>query len=251
LPAAATRTGVVAIEGHPAAPDATGAFTVRVPVRSVFTHFAISGPVVPRRQIVDIAKCKNCHGVLTVHGNNRTDEPQVCVVCHNPNATDVPFRLASDGPETTIDFKYMIHAIHGTKRRQAPFVVIGRGHSINDFTDVQFPAEPSDCNVCHLPGTNALPLAPTVLGTTVNTRSLLTAGAPVVNNDPTDDLNITPMASVCSSCHDSAKARNHMVRNGASFAALQQQIDAGVIRERCGNCHARGMDKDVLRVHHH
>jgi OmcA/MtrC family decaheme c-type cytochrome len=251
LPSTATGTGVAALEGHPAERDASGAWTIRTPVKSVYKYFAISGPVVARRQIVDVAKCKNCHGTLTLHGNNRTDEPLVCVICHNPNATDVPFRQAADGPEAPIDFKYMVHAIHGTKRRQTPFVIIGRGHSINDFSDVRFPAEPSDCTVCHLPGTNALPLGSNVLGTTIVTQSTLRDGPPIVNNDPADDLNITPMAAVCSACHDSTENRRHMESRGASFAALQQQIASGVVRERCGDCHGKGKEKDVLRVHHH
>ncbi|HWR49619.1 MAG TPA: hypothetical protein VN428_00830 [Bryobacteraceae bacterium] len=252
LPAQATGTGVSALEGHPAAPDpATGAFTVRVPVKSIYRYFAITGQVVARRQVVDVAKCKNCHGTLTLHGNNRTDEPLVCVICHNPNATDIPYRQIGDGPESPLDFKYMVHAIHGTKRRQTPFVIIGRGHSINDFSDVRFPAEPSDCTVCHLPGTNALPLGSNVLGTTIVTQSTLRDGPPIVNNDPADDLNITPMAAVCSACHDSADNRRHMESRGASFAALQQQIASGVVRERCGDCHGKGKEKDVLRVHHH
>lgn len=53
VPATASGTGVVAMEGHPAGPDATGAFTVRVPLRSVHANFKITDAVaVPRRQIV-------------------------------------------------------------------------------------------------------------------------------------------------------------------------------------------------------
>ena len=66
-----------------------------------------------------------------------------------------------------------------------------------------------------------------------------------------NDLNITPTAAVCSGCHADGEARRHMERTGgASFAALQQQIATnGQFRERCVNCHGRGKEKDVDRVH--
>jgi hypothetical protein len=54
------------------------------------------------------------------------------------------------------------------------------------------------------------------LGTTINTGADLA--------DPMDDLNISPTASVCSSCHDDAIAKDHMIRNGASFIALDEDI---------------------------
>ena len=71
-----------------------------------------------RREVVDIEKCDDCHKQLSLHGNNRTDEPAVCVTCHNPNATDDRQRGAGDcdavlGPDdVTIDMKVMIHKIH-------------------------------------------------------------------------------------------------------------------------------------------
>jgi OmcA/MtrC family decaheme c-type cytochrome len=249
IPWSAQGTGTVAIEGHPAGQDATGAWTVRVPVKSVFRTFLISGEErEDRRRIVDNNKCKSCHGVLTLHGNNRTDEVQVCVMCHNPNATDVPYRRSTDGPETPIDFKVMIHSIHGAAKRTTPFVIIGRSHSINDFSTVQYPGNLRDCRTCHREGTYLLPLK-SKLGTTVNTQSTMTLTLPVVNGDPSDDFKITPTAATCSSCHDSQDTRDHMIRNGASFSTLQQAINSGAVRERCSNCHGVGKDKDVAKVH--
>jgi len=143
----------------------------------------------------------------------------------------------------------MIHAIHGTKRRQTPFVVIGRGGSVNDFSFVRFPAEPSNCLACHIDGTFFLPLRSGVQATTVATGS--TYGPPkVVDNDPANDRNITPTAAVCSSCHDSAENRAHMTRTGgASFSTTQGAVDSGAVRERCAACHGVGRDKDVNKVH--
>jgi hypothetical protein len=38
-------------------------------------------------------------------------------------------------------------------------------------------------------------------------------------------------------------------RAGASFSALQADIDSGKIKERCRDCHGRGGEKDVSKVH--
>ena len=46
----------------------------------------------PRYQVVDINKCNNCHGKLALHGQNRTDNIDLCVTCHNGNATDIAAR---------------------------------------------------------------------------------------------------------------------------------------------------------------
>jgi OmcA/MtrC family decaheme c-type cytochrome len=245
IPLSARGTG----EGHPAGQDATGAWTVRVPVKSVYKSFIMTGDTrVERRRVVDNKKCTTCHGVLTLHGNNRTGEVQVCAMCHNPNATDVAYRRSTDGPETPIDFKVMIHSIHGAAKRTTPFVVIGRSHSVNDFSTVQYPGNLRDCRTCHREGTYLLPLK-SKLGTTVNSQSITTLTLPVVNGDPSDDFKVTPTAATCSSCHDSQYARDHMVRNGASFSTLQQFITSGAVKERCSNCHGIGKEKDVAKVH--
>jgi OmcA/MtrC family decaheme c-type cytochrome len=249
IPGFVQGTAVAAIEGHPAGQDATGAWTVRVPVKSVFKSFIVTGDSrVERRRVVDIKKCKACHGVLSLHGNNRTDEIQVCVMCHNPNATDIPYRLSTDGPETPIDFKVMVHSIHGAQKRTTPYVVIGRAHSVNDFSTVQYPANLRDCRKCHREGTYLLPLK-SRLGTTINTQSTLTLTRPIVNGDPVDDTKVTATAAICSSCHDTAAARDHMARNGGSFATLQQFINSGAVREKCQDCHGAGKSKDVAIVH--
>ena len=197
VPMTASGTGRLALEGHPAGRDATGAWTVRVPVRSVFRDFVITGASpVPRRNIVDVNKCMNCHrsdgtGVaprLTAHGNNRTEEPGVCVVCHNPNNTDIPFRKATDAPvlvgpysypEQSIDFKTIIHGIHASAKgfRKEPLVVIGRNGAVFDASALEeYPGSLRNCAACHIDdgvrGTFELPLAPTVLGTTFASGSI-------------------------------------------------------------------------------
>jgi OmcA/MtrC family decaheme c-type cytochrome len=260
IPLTARGTGAAALEGHPAAQDpATGLWTVREPVKSAYYYFPITDATpYARREIVDVGKCMACHGSvaprLSLHGNNRTEEVRVCVMCHNPNATDIAYRLATDGPEVPIDFKRVIHSIHAAKMRSTPFVVIGFQHSVNNFSTVDFPGELANCQTCHRPGTYGLPLGRNVLGTTVDTRSTFTETTPgtftkTIDADPANDLNITPIAAVCSACHDDSSAVGHMRQKGASFAALQADIDSGRIRERCPACHGAGRPEDVVRVH--
>jgi len=249
IPLGATGSGTVAIEGHPAV-DITGdGVPERLQVRSEFRHFAITDPSpVARRASVDITRCTQCHQPhLSTHGNNRTDEIQVCVMCHNPNATDIAYRTS--GPETPIDFKRMVHAIHAGGMRHTPFVVIGFQGSVNDFSGVRFPGNLKKCETCHLPGRYGLPLKRGAQATTVSTGSVY-GPTRTIDGDPGNDLNITPIAAVCSSCHDDSETISHMVRTGgASFSARQADIDAGRVRERCVSCHGKGKDKDVFRVH--
>jgi len=276
LPGTATGTGRVGFEGHVAA-DFNGdlSFDDQVPVKSVVKDFAITGVLTPRREVVDIAKCDNCHDQLSLHGGNRNDEPGLCVICHNPNATDIGRRptLTTDTldgkPEEAIDFKRLIHGIHAAAQinydkmaeygfREKGLVVWGFpgwpcdqfggavGSCEHDFSDVRFPGILEDCETCHKPGTYeltgdwVLPTDNGILSSTVAT---------LVNTTPDDDENISPTAAVCSSCHDSKVAQAHMeVPGGAVFDQTQSVID-GVVIETCSTCHGPGRSFDVEVVH--
>jgi len=61
------------------------------------------------------------------------------------------------------------------------------------------------------------PAAWQALATTIDTGDDVT--------DPSDDLNVSSTASVCASCHDGRPARTHMLLHGASFMALDENID--------------------------
>lgn len=262
IPAGQTGTLRVTVDGHPAGDVTTaGTFSDRLKVKSVFKDFAISGAVSARRTVVDIAKCDVCHDQLSLHGNNRTDEPGVCVVCHNPNATDASRRPATgsvltggvDGKlEESIDFKTMIHAIHAGQASNGGFrtkgiTVYGFGGSVNDFSKVVFPGKLNDCAACHagtsyqLAGTWAAPTANGILGSTI--------GRGADPKDPTDNLRISPTAAVCSSCHDSASVKLHMQDTfpGGQFSATQAAIAAAP--EACAFCHGAGKVLDVKTVH--
>ena len=284
-------TGRVAIEGRPVCVGVGGfacptTGSLNIPVRSTVASFSFAPANAlqalspdPRRQIVDIAKCQQCHDGqqhgdtviprLSLHGNNRNENLGLCVICHNANQTDVPYRYLTSGttadrrisgPEVSIDFKRMIHSIHAGGFRTTPFVVIGFQSSVNDFSTVRFPRELRDCTNCHLDangkGTFELPLK-TTLGSTFQTQSTFrvplatatTLSTRIIDVNPFNDLKISPTAAVCSSCHDKSEVRSHMIRTGgASFATTQSAIGA-TVNERCANCHGPGKEEDVRHAH--
>jgi OmcA/MtrC family decaheme c-type cytochrome len=229
----ASGTITVGLEGHPAADlnrfDTDPTYRDRIAVRNVFAHLDVDGgraTTVARRQVVDIARCNQCHDSagngLSLHGNNRTGEDQVCVLCHNADATDINRRpadptMAADGKrEEAIHFRRMIHQIHTGAELQDGLVIYGFGGSVNDFSHVGFIGNRQNCETCHLPGTYGVANALEGLATTIDT------GADVA--DPGDDLNISHATAVCSSCHDDTAATDHMKLNGASFKALDADI---------------------------
>jgi OmcA/MtrC family decaheme c-type cytochrome len=258
LPLAATGAGRVGLEGHPSIlVDPINSVYASIPVKSVWRDFRITAGAAVRRQVVDFNKCKVCHDGgqhggtivprMALHGANRNEEPQLCVVCHNPDNTDAAYRTS--GAEESIDFKRMIHGIHAGGFRTNPLVIIGRNGSVNDFSSVRFPAELRNCLNCHIQtnnkGTFELPLV-TTLGSTISSLSPLAPLPGAIDIDPSNNLRISPMAATCSGCHDSSEVRRHMTSNGASFGVTQLVL-AG--RERCVNCHGPGREEDVRRAH--
>ncbi|MGB5245584.1 MAG: hypothetical protein WBN34_03485, partial [Woeseia sp.] len=182
---------------------------------------------------------------LALHGDNRSGNTEVCSTCHNPNATDIQQRVAASACvnelgaiEAPIDMKRMIHGIHaGTTG------ICGYRNSAHPYFDVVYPGKLNNCEGCHLADTY-YPVDPSVVpATTVNTgldRSSLA-----------DDFAISPNSSVCSSCHTSDLAKQHMLQNGGDFAARKDEtgaiISAGI--ETCQLCHGPGRSADVAVMH--
>jgi OmcA/MtrC family decaheme c-type cytochrome len=233
LPSSATSGTVgIALQGHPAADlDGNGVLSDRIAVENdVFFRVVAQGRlavVTPRREVVDVANCNGCHDEagngISLHGSNRTGTAQVCVICHNPNATDVnrrpvPPATTVDGKkEEMIDFKRMIHMIHSGSELENPLVIYGFGGSVNDFSHVNFIGNRKHCETCHVAGSYATEDAHAALPTTIDTGADRSVS--------TDDLNISPTAAVCSACHDSEAALTHMKLHGASFHALDADIN--------------------------
>ncbi len=240
---AASGSGVVVIEGHPVVDGE------RVPLTNVVSFYSIDeadGSAKPRRQIVALENCNRCHGSLSLHGSNRSDEIDSCVSCHNPRNTDIARRGTANPPPTdgkdeeSVDFKTMIHGIHAGRFRQQPLQIVGFGGTVHTF-DAAFPAELNNCLNCHQDSSYSLPMADTVLATSNDT------GADV--QDPSDDTVTTRTAAVCASCHDRSTAQSHMEANGGNFSTTQAAIDAGTVIEQCDLCHGEGRTYPVSELH--
>jgi OmcA/MtrC family decaheme c-type cytochrome len=264
IPANVTGTVVVALEGHPAGDLAgDGTYEDRIWAKNIYTTAAATGSATARRTVVKIERCNACHNVLSLHGNNRTDEPQVCVVCHNPAATDINRRqgatMVADATcpkglrssldnrcEQTVDMKRMVHLIHGAALQpdDAPVWIYGFGNNPIDFAEVTYPggSKIGQCEACHN-GATYYPVDPTrVQATTID------SGADTVSQ--LDDIGITPNTAVCSSCHTSTSAASHMTLNGGSFSAAKPE--GGIVTtplETCDICHGPGRTADVKISH--
>ncbi len=248
IPATVSGTLAVTIDGHPAV-EIDGV-AQRIAVTNAVAYYGVTDAVpVPRRNAVAIEKCNDCHNRLSMHGNNRTDAPEGCVTCHNPNATDAAQRVADTdctdvlgADDQTIDMKVMIHAMHAGGATGVPYEVCGFRNSVHIY-DFVYPGRLNNCEGCHEPG-GYYPVDPAqVLGTTVS------VGADVAS--PVDDVVISPNTAVCVGCHVTDLARQHMIQNGGDFAATKAAdstlISAGV--ETCELCHGPGRSVDVGVVH--
>ena len=245
IPTGITGSGTAFVEGRPYVDVGDG--PVSVAVTGVGQSFAITdADPVDRRDINDIGKCNDCHKTLALHGNNRSGNTALCATCHNPNATDINQRGVADtdcdtllGPtEVSIDLKRMVHRIHAGN-----VGVCGYQNSAHDYTGVVYPGKLNNCEGCHLEGTY-YPVDPTaVLGTTIDTgddRSILS-----------DDTVISPNSAVCSSCHMSDLAMNHMRQNGGDFEASKDETGALISSgtETCQLCHGPGARADGGVMH--
>ncbi|MDA8752693.1 OmcA/MtrC family decaheme c-type cytochrome, partial [Halieaceae bacterium] len=87
----ASGSGIATIEGHPGVDYDEDGEPDQVPVGDAHRFFSIDeadGRPVARREAVAIENCLGCHGSLVLHGNNRADNIDSCVTCHNPRNTD-------------------------------------------------------------------------------------------------------------------------------------------------------------------
>lgn len=150
------------------------------------------------RDVVSIETCYTCHQPesLELHGGRRINIEN-CASCHTATSGD---------PESgnSVDFTYMIHAIHKGKDRMtstpegmvpAPYKVIGYGGGVHDYGKVMFPQKPAtDCASCHVEGENAPANADLFKADLSNTACIgCHTEKPSQNHHSTD----------CVSCHNS------------------------------------------------
>jgi OmcA/MtrC family decaheme c-type cytochrome len=242
IPAAATGTYSIGGETRMSVTLLAGTTTqqtINAAAKNVVVNFSVDGSTVqPRRTVVELANCNQCHVALSLHGGLR-NQIEMCVLCHNPSNTDFTQRpkavVASDktAPPQGINFALMVHRIHDgvnvTANGGKPFIVVGFNGSHNDFSDVLFPAmSPSgqatdlrNCSMCHVNSSEQnLPIG---LNQVV---------------DPQGWINpVGAVASACSGCHVAKSASAHFLANSNSLG------------ESCDVCHAAGAAFDVDKVH--
>lgn len=225
LPADAKGTFTAGVEGYRnqvLLPGTTKEQTVRDAGDNKVRHFTVTDSrVVARRKVVDINKCNACHFDLSLHGGNRNEIDQ-CVMCHNPTATDTARRPAAKNPPESIDFRQMIHRIHTGAALGFPYSVFGFGNTEHDYSKVNFPGNRSNCQMCHVGGSENVPLPAT---------------ASMVD-DPRGPLSPKgPETAACTSCHSSLAAASHALVNTSKLG------------ESCAACHSASSQFSVGRVH--
>lgn len=241
VPAKATGTYAIGVEARRTEvvlAGTTSQQSIEYGAPNKVVYFSVDGSTVaPRRTVVAIANCNQCHVSLQVHGTLRNNT-EYCVLCHNPSNTDASTRptatVAADraAPPQGIDFNLLVHRIHYGINMQAfnrTYIVVGFGGSHNDFSSTLFPAlsptgtatDTENCSLCHVNSSEQnLPLG-------LN---------PVV--DPQGPINpVQAIASACSGCHVDLASASHFLANTTTLG------------ESCTVCHSAGAAYAVDQVH--
>ncbi len=218
-------TGVLAIQGRICAAsgvlgDCADESYSTVNIKSSHQFFATQALTdTGRRVVVTNETCGSCHGdqQLNFHGSRNDLEGQ-CQVCHNPNRT--ADSTAENPANTTVDYKHLIHSLHS-------------GNFIG-FEEISYPGNIGNCAQCHAKNNDVLTVA----------LPLTTSLKPLAIDDGTFT---SPTAAICSDCHMTDSAKNHMTQQGAVFMGTEADATAGT--ESCATCHGQGNSYDVLTVH--
>jgi OmcA/MtrC family decaheme c-type cytochrome len=225
-------------------------------------------------QIVDTAKCANCHNALgntpNYHAGQRNDAA-TCAFCHTPNRTSSGWSAGSES---------FVHGIHSAAFRTVKF----NWHATSlteGFYDTTYPGRLQYCESCHNPGyfdfsnswysdaNMARRLVQTVatgtfapggyvlspyVATGLNYGAGYTytaASGAIVDAAPTTLVNST-ITNVCFSCHDGLDTELHMQTNGGSiYAARSDVVNSPVVKvEQCLICHGPGKLASIKDIHY-
>lgn len=227
IPTDATGTWAIGMEGYKIIKVLEGT-TQEVSVRDAgpnkSIYFSVDGSnQTPRREVVKIEKCNQCHFMLEAHGRNRNSIDE-CVKCHNPAKIETG-RPASAGKQQSISFRTMIHGIHGAEMRTGGYQIYGGSGTKYDYSEVAYPGDLRNCTKCHVNNSE-------------QTNSMPADAAPVY--DPNSPLGtIPPITAACTACHNSTKAFSHAAANTTA------------IGESCNVCHGPNGEFSVNKVHAH
>jgi len=153
------------------------------------------------RDVIRTATCNKCHWDMHFHGETGRKSMEVCVLCHQPQSID---------PDTgnSVDLPVMVHKIHmgehlPSVKAGKPYQIIGYGGSVNDYSEVAFPADIATsgaCQTCHESNRGAT---------------------------QADNWKLQANRAVCGACHDDVN-----FASGAGHVNLPQVSDS-----QCATCH--------------
>jgi OmcA/MtrC family decaheme c-type cytochrome len=225
IAAGATGTYSIGIEGFKnivLLPGTKKERTVRDAGINKLSYFTVDGSkVMPRRTVVEIAKCNVCHLRLDMHSGSR-NQIDHCVKCHNVNQTDGIGRPAAAGPTQSINFKLMIHGIHTGENLTRELAIYGSSGTKYNFSHVRFPGDRRNCAKCHVNNSEQLPLPD---------------GVSAVNNPRAPINPVGAITAACTGCHTSDSAYSHALANTT------------VIGESCAVCHGRNSEFSINKAH--
>lgn len=226
----AAGTWAVGVEGYDRSPSGE---TYAGPNR--VAYLAITDTTaVPRREVVEVARCNSCHEELRMHGGPRND-PAYCVMCHNGNTDTIgrmPLPAPGDTSETTsVSFARMVHRIHTGHDGESEYTLYSFSGSPVSFDELHYPADRRDCERCHVDAdSHDLPLGAAVIP--ARTRRIDAAGAVIAT------FLLPPESSACVGCHDSPASVAHA-----------ETMTAAMGEEACATCHQSGSAFGVEEVH--
>lgn len=234
LPAKAAGTFTVGIEGYRMMKVLPGT-QKETPAPDVgdnkMLNFSVDGtPVQARRTIVSTAKCANCHQPQplcnschneSLHNGNR-NQFDYCVLCHNPNETDQAQRPADQMPAESVNFGGLIHKIHNGANRNWRSVY-GIGGFEDSYPSVTFPSDLGKCDLCHVNGSEQLPLP---------------AGLLPVKNPVGPITSMGRASESCLGCHDTSPS-----------AIIHVMTNTTQLGESCEVCHGPDDEFSVSKVH--
>jgi OmcA/MtrC family decaheme c-type cytochrome len=231
IPADAKGTFAIGIEGRRLEKVLAGTKqerSIQYGAKNALMYFSVDGSKVnARREAVDTAQCLQCHTRLALHGENRVDNVQYCVFCHNPAETDAARRPATAGAPQTIDMKFLAHRVHGGEvlheEYGTDYTVYGFGGSKNSFAEVRYPGELNQCFMCHKSGSES----PGPASTTYSAVKT-----------PQYPLNPTgPVTTACYGCHDNNVTLSHALANTTQLG------------EACTACHSANYEFSPTKMH--
>lgn len=174
-----------------------------------------AGKLSAAKKVVDRAACNGCHQNFAAHGGIR-NEPQLCVMCHNPGSQD----FHNNGQP--VDFKLMVHKFHRGKLLTQDYVV---HNSVARKTDtsvkpnvvygVTYPGELRNCAKCHDGSATA-----------------------AVKTAQGDNWKTKPSKNACFACHDNYKVAGSKWQLGHVGAGISLTDPDSNSDSTCVTCHA-------------